>query len=221
MAAEQVNQVQANGAAVSAAPAPEPKEVITFDPPLNYPGVEPVSELDPGLLNELTGEELLEANAYMTLEGHYCPVLNTDIMFNMLLASYAFGLPYDMLEDLTLAQASPIKAAVRRYMGEDDPDVEVDDFVVRFKTPLDVDGRKITEIDLNMLKNLRTRDAVAVTDEMMREGVSTAMAELDTLYTFKLASRATGIPMAAFRQMPLRAALTVRNVAVNFSSGGA
>lgn len=90
------------------------------------------------------------------------------------------------------------------------------DTIVKFTKPFHFEDKVYTEVDLGGMANLTAEDMIAASNYLIRKGNVSPTPEMNIEYACFIASRATGLPVEFFRQLPLKEATKVKTRVTNF-----
>lgn len=87
---------------------------------------------------------------------------------------------------------------------------------IEFKKPYSFEGKEYKDIDLSNAVNLSTKDLIEADRLFNSSGQMALMNEMATGYTCIIASKATGLPIEFFENLPAREGLKVKNKVMGF-----
>lgn len=93
------------------------------------------------------------------------------------------------------------------------------EYVVKFKSPYNFEGKEYTEVDLSGLEKLSAADLIDADKQFSASGQFAMMNEVTLGYCLIVASKASGKPVEFFQQLPASDAIKVKNVVMNFLNG--
>lgn len=93
---------------------------------------------------------------------------------------------------------------------EEEENEEVDFMVVKLSKAYKFEGREITELDLNKLKNLTGADMIAINRMMKKRGNTDASPEITLEFAFFAAFQATGLPLEFFYGLDMKDSMKVK-----------
>lgn len=90
---------------------------------------------------------------------------------------------------------------------------------VQFRKPYVFDDEAYNGVDLSGLENLSARDMIATQRQMEKSGSINVIPEMSIEYACIFASKATGLPVEFFQDLPPREAIKVKNRVTSFFYG--
>lgn len=94
-----------------------------------------------------------------------------------------------------------------------------DSYKIQFKKPYEFEGEAYLEVDLSGLEDMSGRDMSLISRSMEREGNFTPVKEVSVEYAFRVAAKATKLPVEFFEGLPMKEAAKVKNKVLNFFYG--
>jgi len=90
------------------------------------------------------------------------------------------------------------------------------ELIITLQKPITFEGKEYKEVDLTGLEQLSTRDLVEADKQFNNSGQMAIMNEMATGYTLIIASRASGLPIEFFDNLPASVGLKVKNRVMGF-----
>jgi len=101
----------------------------------------------------------------------------------------------------------------------DNGEVISGDFLVVFKAPVNFEGKEYDSVDLSKLKVLSGRDMEAVDRQLTEAGIVSVIPENSISYAFRMAARASGLPVEFFLSLPPNECMKVKRAVAGFLNG--
>lgn len=76
------------------------------------------------------------------------------------------------------------------------------DFILKFKEPFNFEGKEYNEVDLSGITSLCAEDLCEAQDMLSDMGIVSSVVEMNYMYNFLLAAKATCLPIEFFKRMP-------------------
>ena len=92
-------------------------------------------------------------------------------------------------------------------------------YYIRFRKPYYFEDETYDGVDLSGLEDLSARDMIATQRTMERSGSINVLPEMSLEYACIFASKASGLPVEFFQELPPREAIKVKNRVTNFFYG--
>ena len=92
-------------------------------------------------------------------------------------------------------------------------------YLVVLDKPYEFEGKKYTEVDMSGLENIRALDMIDASKTLCGTGEYYSVPETQMGYALMIASRATGLPIEFFHNLPPKAALKVKGKVTGFFYG--
>lgn len=121
--------------------------------------------------------------------------------------------------DETKVTAEEVIKAAEAPEVEAQAEADEKDFYIKFKKPYKFDDETYEGVDLSGLEDLSARDMIATQRTMERSGSINVLPEMTLEYACLFASKATGLPVEFFQELPPREAIKVKNRVTNFFYG--
>lgn len=96
---------------------------------------------------------------------------------------------------------------------------EANNYYIKFKKPYKWEDQTYDGVDLSGLEDLTARDMIASQRIMERSGSINVLPEMSLEYACIFASKASGLPVEFFQELPPREATKVKNRVTNFLYG--
>lgn len=116
-------------------------------------------------------------------------------------------------------EAKIVSSADLKKVEEKDAKDEEDTLKIVFKKPITWEDETYKEIDLSGLEDLSARDMIQAQRAMEKSGSMNVMPELSLEYACIMASKATGIPVEFFQNLPMKESGRLKNRITTFIYG--
>jgi len=97
--------------------------------------------------------------------------------------------------------------------------IDEESMVVKFNVPCTFENETHEELDMKGLHGIKAKDMISAQKQLDRSGYVGIMPEMSMQYAMIIASKATGLPIEFFEELPPREAIKIKNKIISFFYG--